>query len=364
MGKLSAALISLGSVSSKATAAAMAKYFDSVDELDIRKIEVHMGDLLQVLHDGEPIKEYDCIYAKGSFKYVDILRSIASLLQDKCYMPIHDSAFTVGHDKLLTHLCLAANNVSTPKTYFMATTDGAKNHLKTMNFPIVMKFPKGTHGKGVMFADSFESAISMLDALAALNQPFIVQEYIETGGIDIRAFVVGNKVIAAMQREAMQGEKRANIHAGGKGKAITLDWATAKIATDTAKALQCDICAVDILKGASKSFVIEANLSPGLQGITAASKIDVVDKIAKFLFDQTQKRKSKTPTKTTADVLKELGIKRTEAEQELMTTLDFRGPRIVLPEMVTQICDFDEKTDVVLKVKAGRLIIQKLDLGS
>ena len=362
MGKLSAVLISLGSVSSKNTAKAMQKYFDKVDMLDIRRIEVSLEKEPQVRYDGELIRQYDCVYAKGSYRYADILRSIASVLQGKSYMPISASAFTIGHDKLLTHLKAAELKVPMPKTYFMATTETAKNLLKKMNFPIVMKFPRGTHGKGVMFADSYESANSMLDALAALNQPFIIQEYIETGGVDIRAFVVGDKVVAAMQREAVQGEKRANLHAGGTGKKVVLDWQTAKIALDTAKALECEICAVDILKGPTKAVVIEANLSPGLQGITKISKIDVADRIAKYLYLQTQKFVGKSP-KETKDVLKELGISKTEGAQELITTLDFRGSRIILPDLVTKITGFDDHIDVVIKVKAGKLVIQKMELG-
>jgi len=362
MGKFKALVISLGSVSSKDTAKAMKKYFEVVDELDLRKIEVHLGTEAKVLYDGEPIQKYDCVYVKGSHKYADILRAVTTLLGNTCYMPISPSAFTVGHDKLLTHLAILNYNVPMPKTYFMATTEGAKSVLKQLSFPIVMKFPRGTHGKGVMFGDSYESATSMLDALAALQQPFIIQEYIETGGVDVRAFVVGDQVVAAMQREAVQGEKRANIHAGGTGKKIDLDWKTQKIALDTARALHCDICAVDLLKGVKTAVVIEANLSPGLQGITKASKIDVADKIAQFLYKKTQKFREKAPVET-KDVLKELGIRRSEEVQELMTTLDFRGARIMLPELITKICGFMEGGDVVIKIKEGKLIIQKLDLG-
>jgi len=362
MGKLSAALISLGSISSKMTATAMRKHFDSVDEIDLRKVEVHLGKDASIIYKGDPLKEYDCVYAKGSYKYGDILRAVSTLLWGKCYQPLAPESFTVGHDKLLTHLEILRYKVPSPNTYFMATTDAAKSLLKKLNFPIIMKFPRGTHGKGVMFADSYESANSMLDALAALNQPFIVQEYIETGGIDIRAIVIGDRVVAAMQREAVQGEKRANLHAGGVGKCLILDYQTSKIAVDTAKALKCDICAVDLLKGIKQSVVIEANLSPGLQGVSKVCKKDIAGEIASYLYQQTQQFKSKTPDKA-QDVLKELGIRKADSEQELMTTLDFRGARVILPEMVTKICGFDENMDVVFKVKAGKLVVQKLEIG-
>ena len=110
--------------------------------------------------------------------------------------------------------------------------------LKKVNYPIIMKFPKGTQGKGVMVADSFAGASSLLDALDFLKQPFIIQEFIETDGSDVRAIVIGDKVVASMARRAKEDEKRANIHAGGKGEAITLDSHTKKIAIDTAKVLK------------------------------------------------------------------------------------------------------------------------------
>ena len=98
-----------------------------------------------------------------------------------------------------------------------------------------------------MFADSISSASSLLDALGALNQPFIIQEYIDTSGTDIRALVVGDKVVAAMKRKAQTEEKRANIHAGGKGLPVQLSREITNLAIATAKALKAEICGVDIL---------------------------------------------------------------------------------------------------------------------
>src|SRR3989338_4430846 len=152
-----------------------------------------------------------------------------------------------------------------------------------------MKFPEGTQGKGVMFADSISSASSLLDALGVLNQPFIIQEYIDTGGTDIRALVVGDKVIAAMRRTAQTEEKRANIHAGGKGEPVQLNHETIHAALAAAKVLKADICGVDILEGPTGPLVIEANISPGLQGLGKVSTLDLPDQIASFLH---QDRKS------------------------------------------------------------------------
>ena len=107
-----------------------------------------------------------------------------------------------------------------PDTYVVSSIEAAKKILKQVKYPIILKFPHGTQGKGVMIADSFAAASSMLDTIESLKQPFLVQEYVETEGSDIRAFVVGDKVVAAYKRKAAIGEKRSNIHAGGKGEPI------------------------------------------------------------------------------------------------------------------------------------------------
>jgi ribosomal protein S6--L-glutamate ligase len=221
-----------------------------------------------------------------------------------------------------------------------------------------MKFPTGTQGRGVMFADSFSSASSMLDALLALKQPFIIQEYIETGGADIRAFVVGERVVACMKRKAVEGEKRANIHAGGKGEAYTPSHEVRKLAVDAAKAISAEICAVDILEGAKGPLVIEVNLSPGLQGITAATKVDVASKIAKYLYDRTEEVMFSKKKTGAEKILQELGIE-DEKEKPFITTLDMRSGRILLPELVTGRTGFDDKTDVVIEAKKDELTIKK-----
>jgi len=238
-----AAIISQNSKSSQWTATAMKKYFEEVDELNLKDIEINFsGKKSEVLYKGEELKKYDCIFAKGSFRYAPLLRSVASLLKGKTYFPIEESAFTIAHDKLLTQLKLQQHNIPMPRTYLSATTEAAKKILERAHFPIIMKFPQGTQGKGIMFADSYASASSMLDALSALKQPFIIQEYIDTGSTDIRAIVVGEKVIAAMKRKGAQNEVRANIHTGGVAEPILLDSYTQKVAVDTAKAIGAEIC--------------------------------------------------------------------------------------------------------------------------
>src|SRR3990167_5740320 len=340
---MKAALISLGSKSSLLTGEAMKKYFDQVDILELKKVEIRLGKESGIFYEGKALENYDCVYVKGSFRYANLLCSIASMLEGKVsYMPLLASTFTTVHNKLLTHLVLQQHNIPMPRTYLSSTTEAAKELLKKVNYPIVMKFPEGTQGKGVMFADSFSSASSLLDALGVLNQPFIIQEYIETGGSDIRALVVGDKVVAAMRRRSLTEDKRANIHAGGKGEPIHLTREVINIALDTAKALQADICGIDILESPTGPLVIEANVSPGLQGIQEVAIVDVADAIANFLYLKTQTilqgQKKGEEKKVMKDMTQTLENK--EGVQEIITTLQFRGERILLPEFITQLAHF------------------------
>jgi ribosomal protein S6--L-glutamate ligase len=360
---MKAAVISMGSVSSQWVIEAMKKYFDEVDNLDLKEIEVNTVGKLEVLYKGKEIEEYDCVYIKGSFRFQPIMRAIATALHGVTYTPITPHAFTTGHDKVLTQLELQKNSIPMPKTYLASSVDAAKKVLEKINYPIIMKFPSGTQGKGVMFADSFASASSMMDALSALRQPFLIQEYVETGGVDTRAIVVGDKVVASMNRESKEGEARANIHAGGTGKMCILDAYTKKMAVEAAKVVGADVCAVDILESIKGPLIIELNLSPGLQGVTKATKIDVADKIAKFFYQEAKKMKESGKKEGSSKIMADLGIKQGEQLKEIVTTLDFRGHRILLPAAIANITKFNDKEEYCIEADKGSLSIQKYCMG-
>lgn len=352
---MKAAIVSQGSVSSKWTLEAMREYFDEVDEIDVKHLEISIGDSAKILYKGEPIKKYDCIYAKGSFRYSQVLRSLTSILHKDCYMPIVSDAFTIAHDKLLTQLIMQQHSIPMPKTYINSTIDSAKQLLSNLNYPIIMKFPQGTQGKGVMFADSFSSASSILDALSALKQSFIIQEFVDTGCTDLRAFVVGDRVVASMLRRGAKEEVRSNIHSGGVGEAVEIDEHTKHIAIKAAKSIGAEICGVDILQGFKGPVVIEANISPGLQGITSSTKVDVAKHIAKYLFEQTKIRKEIKGDLEKKEVMADINN-----ESSLITTLDFRGSRILLPEMASSISKFKSDDQIEISAKKDEINLKKI----
>lgn len=354
------AVISLGSTSSQMVAEAMEKHFDQVDMLKLTNIEVRLGKGGGIFYEGEPLQQYDCIYVKGSFRFANLLRSIAALLEGKiAYMPLPASSFTTVHNKLLTHLVLEQKGIPMPKTYITSTIDEAKILLKRVHYPIVMKFPEGTQGKGVMFADSQSSASSLLDALGALNQPFIIQEYIDTDGQDIRAIVVGDKVVASMKRVAQAGEKRANTHSGGKPESILLSHEASKIAVKTAKALGAEVCGVDILESHRGPLVIEANISPGLQGIQSVSTINIAEEIAKYFARKTGEVLHGTKKAKAKDVMREISLDG-GTSQKVITSLTFRGDRIILPVIANKIAKFKDDKEFSLTLKKGKIEIEEV----
>ncbi len=138
---MKAALMSLGSKSSLMTVEAMRKYFDAVDSINIKNVEVTLGSKgLSILYDGKPLQKYDCIYAKGSFRYAPLLRSITTAFYGNTYMPVKPNSFTIAHDKLLTHLALQYNNIPMPDTYVIPSRDAAKKILEQVKYPIILKF--------------------------------------------------------------------------------------------------------------------------------------------------------------------------------------------------------------------------------
>jgi ribosomal protein S6--L-glutamate ligase len=355
--KLKAAIVSLGGTSSHWIADSMRKYFETVDMIDIRDVEVLLeSKKMKVMHRGEEVKGYDCILVRGSFRYTAMLTALTSVLQQESYVPVSADAISACHDKFLTQLKLQEHKIAMPSVYMASTGDSVRALLEKLPYPVVMKLPHGTQGKGVMFADSFASASSLIDALATLRQPFIIQDYIDTGGKDIRAIVVGEKVVASMMRISQSQEARANIHAGGKGEAIKLDMKTQQLAIKAARAMGAEICGVDILEGPTGPMILEVNVSPGLKGITAATGIDVAGEMAKYLFERTKELKKAEKTIKEKEVMKEIG---NASMSEIVTTLDFKANRILLPEFVNKLAELKSEDEVIIKAEKGKVTIEK-----
>lgn len=282
-------IISLGGKSAMAISESCKKYFEKVDLLDIRKFEIQVNGVLKVIYEDKILDSYDCLYIRGSHKYALIARSITRALNQDVYIPVKPNAYTVGHDKFLTLLELQKKGISIPRTHYASTTNVAKRILNDVEFPVIMKLSEGTHGRGVMIADSKKSALTILDLLEDFHKPYLIQEFVKTKNTsDIRVLVAKNRVLAAYKRVALEGEVRANIHSGGTREKHTLTEKEKELAITSAECIGADFCGVDILN-ANKPSVIEINLSPAVAELDDVCSCCVPDLIAEELFLQTRK---------------------------------------------------------------------------
>ncbi len=192
---------------------------------------------------------------------------------------------TSSRDKLNTLQLLSQENLPMPTTSFSHSVYETKHLIKMVGgAPLVIKLLEGTKGVGVVLAETTKAAESVINAFKSLKADILVQEFIkESKGRDIRCFVVGNKVVASMERQAEEGEFRANMHLGGKATAIEITAEERALAIKAAKILGLDIAGVDMVRSNFGPKILEINSSPGLEGIETATGVDVAGAIIKFL---------------------------------------------------------------------------------
>jgi len=194
-------------------------------------------------------------------------------------------AIARSRDKLRTMQLLSRERIGIPTTAF-ASSPSDINHLieEVGGAPLVVKLLQGTQGIGVVLAETKKAAQSVLEAFYGLDANMLIQEFIgEAKGADIRAFVVGDKVVGAMKRQGAKGEFRSNIHRGGFATAIKLSKEEYATAINAANVLGLNIAGVDMLQSKRGSLIMEVNSSPGLEGIEKATNIDIAGKIIEFI---------------------------------------------------------------------------------
>ncbi len=205
-------------------------------------------------------------------------------------------AISRSRDKLRSLQLLSRKGIGMPRTGFANHPDKIDDLIKNVGgAPVVIKLLEGTQGIGVVLAETSKTAEAIIEAFMGLNASILVQEYIkEAGGSDIRCFVVGGKVIAAMKRQAAPGEFRSNLHRGGSASLVRLSPAERKTAVDAAKTMGLNMCGVDLLRSNNGPVVMEVNSSPGLEGIEKATGKDVADLIIEHIMSNAKPNKTRT----------------------------------------------------------------------
>lgn len=197
-----------------------------------------------------------------------------------------------ARDKLRCHQLLAQQGIGMPRTVFGDNPDDTGDLLNLLGKPPhVIKLVEGTQGTGVVLAEKASASRSVIEAFRGLYANFLVQEFIaEAKGADIRAFVVGRQVVAAMRRQAKAGEFRSNLHRGGSAEGVELSAREVDTAVRAAAVLGLGVAGVDMLRSRHGPLVLEVNSSPGLEGIEAATGVDVAGAMIEYIERRLSRR--------------------------------------------------------------------------
>jgi ribosomal protein S6--L-glutamate ligase len=240
----------------------------------------------QVMYQGEPLEGFDAVIprigASNTFYGTAVVRQFEMM----SVFPSNGSqAITRSRDKLRCLQLLSRKGIGLPITGFAHSTMDIDGLISIVGgTPLVVKLIEGTQGIGVILAETQQAAQAVIEAFRGLHANILVQEYIrEAAGADLRCFVVGDKVIAAMKRQAAPGEFRSNLHRGGKAEKIKLTPEERSTATRSAKTMGLNVAGVDILRSNHGPVVMEVNSSPGLEGIEKTTGVDVASRIIEFI---------------------------------------------------------------------------------
>ncbi len=200
------------------------------------------------------------------------------------FSTVSANAILQTRDKWTCSQLLSKANVPIPKT-FLGFAPEAETLLSNFeNKPVIIKILEGTHGNGVILAETYVSALSTIETLNTAGVKFVLQEYIsESKGTDLRVIVVDDEVVATMKRQSKSGDFRSNLHRGGSSEKIKLTFEEENVALQAAKAMQLGVCGVDLLQSERGPLVLEINSSPGLEGIENTTKIDISKKIISYI---------------------------------------------------------------------------------
>jgi ribosomal protein S6--L-glutamate ligase len=200
------------------------------------------------------------------------------------YSTAESQAITRSRDKLRSMQLLSREGIGLPTTAFARSVKDTQSVIDLVGgAPLIIKLLEGTQGRGVVLAETAKAAESVIDAFRQLHANILVQEFIkEAGGADVRAFVVGARVVASMIRQGAPGEFRSNLHRGGSAQATKLSTQERRTALSAARALGLSIAGVDMVRSIRGPLVLEVNSSPGLEGIENATGVDVAGEIIEY----------------------------------------------------------------------------------
>ena len=255
--------------------------------IDVLRCYMNVNSNKPSIHfDGEDLRGFDAVIPRiGSeitFYGCAILRQFEMM---NVFSVNPSAAIGCSRDKLHSLQLLSREGLGMPVTGFANKPRDVPDLIEMVGgAPLVVKLLEGTQGIGVVLAETNQAAESVLEAFMGLKANILVQEYIkEAKGADIRCFVIGDKVIASMQRQAPEGEFRSNLHRGGSASLIKITPIERKTAVAAAKAMGLKVAGVDLLRSARGPLIMEVNSSPGLEGIEASTGLNIAEMIIDYI---------------------------------------------------------------------------------
>lgn len=241
-----------------------------------------------ILYDGEVLSGFDAIIPRIASSYTRYGTAIVRQFEMQGVFTTASSiAIVRSRDKLRSIQLLARAGIGIPKTIFSRGIADADSIVEEVGGPpVIIKLARGTHGRGVVLAETKKAARSVLQGFSLMDDDgtnILLQEYIaESAGTDIRAFVVGGQVVASMKRQSLTDDFRSNLHQGGEGTAVKLTDEEKKVAIKAARAMGLSICGVDMMRSERGPLVLEVNSSPGF-GIEKYTGRNVGEKIIEYV---------------------------------------------------------------------------------
>lgn len=250
-----------------------------------------------VHYKGESLTGFDAIIPRIGSSVTFYGSAVVRQFEMMGVFPLNESvAISRSRDKLRSLQLMSRRGIGMPVTGFAHSPDDTDDLLRlTGGAPVVIKLLEGTQGVGVVLAETHKAAASVIEAFRGINANILVQEFIaEAGGADIRCFVIGGKVVAAMKRQAKDGEFRSNLHRGGTASLVRITPEERSTVSRAAKIMGLNVAGVDILRSNHGPVVMEVNSSPGLEGIEAATGKDIAGQIIEFIEKNARHGRTKT----------------------------------------------------------------------
>jgi ribosomal protein S6--L-glutamate ligase len=249
-----------------------------------------------IRYGGESLDNFDVIIPRIAQSYTKYGTAIVRQFESQgAYSTASSLAINRSRDKLRAYQILAKAGVAIPKTVFARETANFDDVVSLAGgAPLIIKVARGTHGNGVVLAETSKAAMAVMQAFYVEGVNFLVQEFVkESAGEDIRAIVVGSRVVASVKRQSLDDDFRSNTHQGGVGTAVRLTDEEEKTAIKAARAMGLSICGVDMMRSSRGPLVLEVNSSASLKTPELVTKRDVATKIIEYVELNAKRRNKK-----------------------------------------------------------------------